>query len=181
MRQDDCYQLGEVIKTHGLNGEVSISLEVDFPDEYQDLESVFLEQSGKLVPFFIDTIQINHNKALVKFEEIDSLDQAKELVKSKLYLPLSLLPDMEEGQYYFHDLAGCEVFEGNQPIGTAKEVIDLNGNQLLSVDAQGKEVLIPLKDEILLSVDIKARKINVKLPEGLLDLYLKEDSGSSED
>ncbi|MEQ8906350.1 ribosome maturation factor RimM [Ekhidna sp.] len=176
MRQDDCYQLGEVIKTHGLNGEVSISLEVDFPNEYQNLESVFLEQSGKLVPFFIDTIQVNNNKALVKFEDIDSLDQAKALVKAKLYLPLSLLPDLEDGQYYFHDLAGCEVFEENQLIGVAKEVIDLNGNQLLSVDVNGKEVLIPLKDEILLSADIKARKIIVNLPEGLLDVYLKEDS-----
>ena len=180
MRQDDCYQLGEVIKTHGLNGEVSISLEVDFPYEYQNLESVFLEQSGKLVPFFIDTIQINNNKALVKFEDIDSLDQAKDLVKTKIYLPLSLLPNLEEGQYYFHDLAGCEVFEETQLIGTAKEVIDLNGNQLLSIDVKGKEVLIPLTDEILLSVDVKKRKILVKLPEGLLDIYLSEDSDSPE-
>ncbi len=180
MRQDDCYQLGEVIKTHGLSGEVSISLEVDFPNEYQNLESVFLEQSGKLVPFFIDALQVNNNKALVKFEDIDSLDQAKELVKAKLYLPLSLLPDLEDGQYYFHDLAGCEVFEEKQLIGVAKEVIDLNGNQLLSVDVNGKEVLIPLKEEILLSVDIKARKIIVKLPEGLLDVYLEEDSDTPE-
>ncbi|WP_425392790.1 ribosome maturation factor RimM [Ekhidna sp.] len=181
MRQDDCYQLGEVIKTHGLNGEVSILLDVDFPNEYQNLESVFLEQSGKLVPFFIDTIQVNGNKALVQFEDIESLDEAKALVKSKLYLPLSTLPDLEEGKYYYHELVGCEVFEDKQPIGTVINVIDLNGNQLLSVDASGKEVLIPLKDEILLSADIKKKKLTVKLPEGLLDMYLEEDSDTPED
>ncbi|MEP0984845.1 ribosome maturation factor RimM [Ekhidna sp.] len=171
MKQDDCYQLGEVIKTHGLNGEVSISLEVDFPDEYQNLESVFLEQQGKLVPFFIDTLQINRDKALVKFEDIDSLDDAKAIVKSKLYLPLNSLPELESGQYYFHDLIGCMVFEGDAELGQIKEVIDLNGNQLLVVEAKEKEILIPLKDEILTHVDIPSKKVNVDLPDGLLNIY----------
>ncbi|MEP1035324.1 ribosome maturation factor RimM [Ekhidna sp.] len=171
MRQDDCYQLGEVIKTHGLSGEVNISLEVDFPDEYQNLESVFLEQQGKLIPFFIDTIQINKDKALVKFEDIDSIDEAKSIVKSKLYLPLSTLPELENGQYYFHDLVDCEVFEEDSKLGVVKEVIDLNGNQLLVIDSNGKEILIPLKDEILTVVDIQAKKVTVSLPDGLLDVY----------
>ena len=171
MRQDDCYQLGEVIKTHGLNGEVGIILDVDFPDEYQNLESVFLEQQGKLIPFFIDTIQVNNNKALVKFEDIDSLDSAKTIVKSKLYLPLSSLPSLENGQYYFHDLVDCEVFEEKSKHGNVKEVVDLSGNQLLVVEADDKEILIPLKDEILISVDTTNKKIQVSLPDGLLDIY----------
>jgi len=171
MKQNDCYQLGEVIKTHGLNGEVSILLDVDFPNEYQELESVFLEQSGKLVPFFIDTIQINSNKGLVKFEDIDTIDQAKELVKSKLYLPLSSLPSLKEGQYYYHELVGCKVYEHDQLLGDIKDVIDLNGNQLISVEVNKKEVLIPLKDEILTTVDIANSKVTVELPEGLLDIY----------
>lgn len=171
MRQDDCYQLGEVIKTHGLNGEVGISLDVDFPDEYQNLESVFLEQQGKLVPFFIDTIQINKTKALVKFDDLDTLDDAKSIVKSKLFLPLNSLPELDDGQYYFHDLVDCEVFENETKLGIIKEVIDLNGNQLINIDSNGKEILIPLKDEILTSVDTKAKRIRVKLPEGLLDIY----------
>lgn len=171
MKQDDCYQLGEVIKTHGLKGEVSISLEVDFPDEYQNLESVFLEQQGKLVPFFIDTIQINRDKALVKFEDIDSLDDARAIVKSKLYLPLNNLPELESGQYYYHDLINCMVFEDDAELGLIKEVIDLNGNQLLVVIVNEKEILIPLMDEILTHVDISAKKVKVDLPDGLLDIY----------
>lgn len=171
MRQDDCYQLGEVIKTHGLHGEVSILLDVDLPNEYQNLESVFLEQSGKLVPFFIDTIQINGNKALVHFEDIESLDEAKNLVKSKLFLPLSSLPELDEGQYYFHELIGCEVYENNAPLGKIEGIIDLNGNQLISVNAEGKEILIPLKDELLTHVDLQKKKVSVDLPEGLLDIY----------
>lgn len=176
MRKDDCYQLGAVIKTHGLHGELSILLDVDFPEDYQNLESVFLLQSGKLVPFFVDTIQTNKGKALVKFEDINTLDEARALVKSELYLPTTSLPKLPKGKYYYHDLTGCEVFEENQLIGIAKEVIDLSSNKLLSVDVDGKEILIPMMDEIMLSVDTEAKKIMVKLPEGLVDLYLEEDT-----
>ena len=174
MKVDDCYQLGEVIKTHGLKGEVSILLDVDFPNDYKNLESVFLQQSGKLIPFFIDSIQINGNKALLKFEDVDSIESASELIKSKIYLPLSFLPELDEG-YYYHDLVGCEVFEDDNLLGQVKEVIDLSGNQLLSVIKEDREMLIPMKDEILQSVDAKAKRIEVELPDGLLDLYNDAD------
>ncbi|MEM6641910.1 MAG: ribosome maturation factor RimM [Bacteroidota bacterium] len=171
MRVDDCYLLGEVIKTHGLKGEVSVLLDVDFPNSYSELESVFLEKQGKLVPFFIDTIQIGNDRALVKFEEIDSLEDAAQLVHQKLYLPLSQLPKLPDDQYYFHDLVGCIVQEKGKEIGTVKEVIDLSGNELLVVLDEEREILIPLKDGIVLDVSIAKKLIKVALPEGLLDLY----------
>ena len=171
MKVEDCYQVGEVIKTHGLKGETTVLLDVDAPEEYKDLESVFLLQGGNLIPFFIDTIQINGNKALIKFEEIDSIDAAAELVKTSLYLPLTLLPTLPDGGYYFHDLVGCEVFEKNARLGLVKEVIDLSGNQLLSVMKDSDELLIPMKDEIMKKVELAAKRIEVELPDGLLDLY----------
>lgn len=171
MKKDDCYQLGEVIKTHGLKGEVSIGLDVDFPESYQNLESVFLEQEGRLVPFFIQTIQIDRKKALVKFEDIDSVAAAKALTKQQLFLPLTSLPKLSKGQYYFHDLIGCQIYEDDQLVGVVNQIIDLNGNQLLEVIVNEKEVLIPLKDEILIKVDTSKGIIEAKLPEGLLDVY----------
>ena len=53
MRKDECYRLGHIVKTHGLKGAVTIELDVDYPEEYDEMESVFLEQSGNLIPFFI--------------------------------------------------------------------------------------------------------------------------------
>ncbi len=169
MLQDDCYQLGEVIKTHGLNGAVNISLDVDFPEDYKKLESVFLKKEGKLVPFFITDLQLSGEKAIVKFEDVDSIDAAKELVKSELFLPLDLLPELTEGGFYFHDLIGCEVFENDQLIGIVKDVYE-GANELMVVSSGEKEVLIPIIDEILVEVDTEAKKINVALPDGLLDL-----------
>ncbi len=172
MKLDDCYRLGEVIKTHGLKGEVSILFDVDSPDEYSKLESVFLLKDEKLIPFFIESIQIHSNKALVKFEDIDSVESGAELVKADIFLPTSLLPKLPEGGYYFHDLIGCQVYEEGDKIGTVKEVIDLNANQLLSVMRDEKEVLIPLKDQIIKKVDSENKRIDVELPKGLLGLYL---------
>ena len=171
MKVDDCYQLGEVIKTHGLKGEVSILLDVDFPEDYRNLESVFLQQGGKLIPFFIESIQLNHQKALVKFEDTDSIESATALIKSQLYLPLTQLPQLPEDGYYFHDLVSCEVYENKVSLGTVKEVIDLSGNQLLSVINGKQEILIPMKDEIMKKVDLRTKRIEVELPDGLLDLY----------
>lgn len=171
MLLDDCYQLGQVIKTHGLHGEVSINLDVDFPEDYRNLESVFLQREGKLVPFFIDTIQINNSKALVKFEDIETLNEAKLLVKAGLFLPATHLPKLADGKFYFHDLVGCEVLETDKLIGTVKDVYDLGPNQLMEVIDGEKEILIPLSDGILKSVDTTAKKIIVDLPDGLLDLY----------
>lgn len=171
MKQSDCYQLGEVIKTHGLKGEVSMLLDVDFPDEYTNLESVFLLQNGKLVPFFIESLQINSNKAIAKFEDVDSIETASALVKAEIYLPLSFLPKLNEGAYYFHDLIGCEVYQELTRIGTVKEVIDLSGNELLSVVDGDKEFLIPMKEDIMKKVDLTTKRIDVQTPDGLLDLY----------
>lgn len=171
MLLDDCYQLGQVIKTHGLHGEVSIGLDVDFPEDYKNLESVFLLREGKLIPFFIYTIQVNNKKALVKFEDVDSLDEARVLVKAELFLPATQLPKLADGKFYFHDLVDCQVFEQDKLIGTVGDVYDLGPNQLMEVLFDEKEILIPLTDGILKSVDVKNKKVLVELPDGLLDLY----------
>ncbi|MDX1627122.1 MAG: ribosome maturation factor RimM [Fulvivirga sp.] len=174
MTVDECYQLGYVIKKHGLNGEVTVFLDVDFPEAYETLESVFVEINQKLVPFFIDQIQIRGKKANIRFEDISSADQADELRGKGLYLPLDQLPQLDENQFYYHEIMGYQLHD--QPSGVTGNIISvLTGPQqdLLVVDVQGKEVLVPINDELILRVDHKNKALQVALPEGLLDIYLK--------
>jgi len=169
---DDCYILGNVIKTHGLNGEISILLDVDDPSEYKGLESVFVDISGKLVPFFIESIHLQkENKALVAFEDVEDLNAAREIVGCNLYLPLTNLPKLGNGKYYFHELLGFEVYNGDILLGHVINIYELPQNNLLAVDHQEKEVLIPLEDGIILTVDTENKKIITELPEGLLEVY----------
>jgi len=173
MRIDDCYQLGYISKTHGLQGEVSIVLDVDEPAAYENLESVFVElpNSGTLIPFFIDTIDIQAQRALVKFEDVDSIDQAQELVKASLYLPLDALPDLGEGNYYFHEIVGFRIVDQQQgELGTVKDVYTGGSQNLIAMDFQNREVLIPLNDELVPQVDKAKQIVYVNLPGGLLDL-----------
>lgn len=170
MKVDDCYQLGKVIKTHGLKGELIIKLDVDVPPDYQDLESVFILKDEKLIPFFISQIKIQKDTARVSLEEVDTIEKAAEIVKCDAYLPLSMLPELPEGEYYFHDLVGCTVYEEDKALGPVKEVMDLSGNELICIVYEGKEVLIPIQDEIFRKVSISQKRIDVNLPNGLLEI-----------
>lgn len=173
MNIDECFQLGYVIKRHGLSGEVSILLDVDVPQEYQKLESVFVEINDKLVPFFIESMQLRDNKAIVRFEDINTADQAEELRSRKLYLPLANLPRLKEGQFYYHQIIGYKVIDAVAgDIGEARDVYTSPKQDLLAVDHQGKEVLIPINDEIIREADHDLKELKVILPEGLLDIYL---------
>ncbi|MDH5608685.1 MAG: ribosome maturation factor RimM [Cyclobacteriaceae bacterium] len=172
---DDCFQLGHIVKTHGLHGEVSIHLDVDVPEEYTEMESVFVEQSGKLVPFFIESLSLQGDRGLCKFEEIDTIEQAQGLAGSSLYLPESLLPALPHGKYYYHQLVGADIFENGKLLGKITQIFKPSSQYLAALDYQGQEVLIPIEDSIFTAVDVQTGRIDVTLPEGLLDVFLSPE------
>ncbi len=176
MNKEQCFQLGYVAKVHGLRGEVMVVLDVDYPEDYEDLQHLFLEQKSRLVPFFLEHFVLQPgNKALAKFEDLNSLDQVEQLVGSEVYLPLTALPSLEDDQFYFHELIGFEVFDETKGlIGPIQIIYDLETQNLLGVTHQGKEVLIPIQDGILIKVDKAAKKVYCNLPEGLLEIYLED-------
>ncbi|WKK82232.2 ribosome maturation factor RimM [Marivirga arenosa] len=176
MKLDQCFQLGMVLKPHGLKGELYISLDTDYPEDYAEMESVFLSQNGKLVPFFIERIQLKNKEALVKFDDIDSKESALNLRGSTLHLPLTQLPELTGNQFYFHEIDGFKVFDVQKgELGIVKEVFEAGHQDLIGMEYQGKEVLIPINDDVILNVNREESSIEVNLPEGLLELYLEEN------
>jgi 16S rRNA processing protein RimM len=171
MKVDNCYQLGEVLKTHGLKGEVIIFLDSDNPDRYRELESMFLLQAGKLVPFFIESCQVQGNTARLKIEEIEDQDTAKTLVGLPVFLPLTLLDDTEG--YYYHELIGYEVSCDGKTLGMVTEIYDQERNPLFAFNHQGHEVLVPFQDQFLISVNKSGKSIELNLPEGYLEIYME--------
>lgn len=171
MKVDNCYQLGEVLKTHGLKGEVIVFLDSDFPDKYNELESMFLLQAGKLVPFFLESIQVQGTTARIKIEDIEDQDSAKTLVGLPVYLPLTLLDDSEG--YYYHELIGYDVECDGKSLGKVTEIYDQERNPLFAFDHEGHEVLVPFQDQFLLDVDKAKKSIKLDLPEGYLAIYME--------
>ena len=174
MTKEECFYLGRIVSKFSFKGEVLIKLDTDEPESYLEMESVFVEYGNNLVPFFIEKSSLQKSNLLrAKFEEVDSEEDAEDLMKCDLYLPLNLLPELEEDQFYFHEIIGFKVEDANYgTVGTISSVNDTTSQALFEIENNGKEILIPMNDEFLVKVDKPNKTIFVKTPEGLIDLYL---------
>lgn len=183
MTQDSCFLLGYIVRTHGTSGNVVIFLDVDYPENYEELDHVYVQIRGELVPYFVADFNLQkQNNAIVTFEEVDTIEKAQALVGSSLYLPLDELEDLDEGDFYYHEIKGYTVVdEVKGELGVVREVYSLNGQDLISMDYQGVEVLIPTSVEIVLKADKEKNQLLVKLPEGLLEVYLDDDKDVPDD
>ncbi len=172
MEKDECYFLGAISKTHGLNGNVTVHIDAEDPEDYNEMESVFLEIQGKLVPFFISSIKINANgSSNVKFDFIDTIDEAKEIVGCKLFLPLDCLPELDDNDFYFRHIIGfIAIDEVHGTLGPIEDIIEYSKNSLFKILHKGEELLVPIADDFIIAIDKDARTITLATPEGLLDL-----------
>lgn len=174
MRKEDCFYLGKIAKKFSFKGEVLAYLDTDEPELYQNLESVFVDLNKSLVPFFIESSSLHKEKFLrVRFEDIQTEAEADEIMGSELYLPLSMLPQLEGTQFYFHEVIGFDVLDtkhGN--IGKISAINDSGAQPLFEIDKNGMELLIPLIDDFIIDLDRKSKTITLETPEGLVALYL---------
>jgi len=175
MTIDNCFKLGHIVKKHGLKGELSILLDADYPEDYKQLESVFVEVNKQLVPFFIEYLQLNGDRGIIKFEDVDDLASAERLLKSNLYLPVDSLPELGEGQFYYHEVIGYMVIDKViGEVGPVDQIYEFPNQDLFGVIHQEKEVLIPINDQLIVKVDHQLRQVEVNLPAGLLEIYLED-------
>ena len=159
------------MKPHGLKGQLTIALDAEAPENFAGIQTFFVEVDGKLLPYFIESISLKGNRAFLKFEEINTPEAAQEISKSPIYLPKSARPKSGRGGFYDDEVIGFEVSDtelGN--LGKITEVVQAGPNKLLSIDFQGKEVLVPLNSPFIDSVNKSRKKITVTLPDGFLEI-----------
>jgi 16S rRNA processing protein RimM len=173
MKIEDCFYLGKISKPFSYKGEVVLFLDVDEPQDYAELDGVYVSINKKLVLYTIKSIRINNNKAVVRFDGVEYEDLER-LIGRELFLPLELLPPLEGNKFYFHEIIGFGVIDQEKgDIGTITAVYENAPQPLLSIDCEGKEILLPIIDEIIINVNREERIMEVKSPEGLIDLYLQ--------
>ncbi len=169
--REDCIQIGEVSKTHNLQGAVIITTDSDLPERYAD-KPVFLLLEGAPVPFFIAQDGIicrNHTSYIVKFDYVDSLEEAERLVGAEVLLEKDMLEEEAEPDVF--ELAG---FEGEDlvsgAVGEVSDVADYSGNVVLALSILGKEILLPLSETYIADVDFELRRLQVNIPAELAEL-----------
>jgi len=174
MKKDECFYLGKIVKKYSFKGELLAKLDTDEPDLYSNLDAIFVDLRGNMVPFFIERSQLHKSDLLrLKFEDVDSEADADSLLKSDLYLPLDLLPKLEGDKFYFHEVIGFSIKDKNfGEVGIIKNINDFTAQALFEIDRNGIEILIPMNDEFIVKIDRKNKTIHVNTPEGLIDLYL---------
>jgi 16S rRNA processing protein RimM len=173
MIKEDAFYVGYITKTKGLKGEVQLFFEFDDYEELE-LETLFLELNGKMVPFFVDSHKLYENStALIYFEDVDHVDKAKALVKKKVYLPLSKKPERDENEFYYTDLKGFLAID--ETLGELGEILEVNEYPqqfVATVNYKEKEILFPLNEDFIIEIDDDKNILTLDLPEGLLDVYL---------
>ncbi|WP_459212572.1 ribosome maturation factor RimM [Aquimarina rhabdastrellae] len=175
MQKKDCFYLGKIVSKFSFKGEVLIKLDTDEPQSYQNLESVFVQLNKQLVPFFIERCSLHKSDLLrVKFEDIDTEEDADDIMKSELYLPLTLLPKLEGNKFYYHEVIGFKVIDIKfGEVGVIKAINDSSSQTLFEIDREGVEILIPMNDDIILELKREEQQFIVEAPEGLIELYLE--------
>jgi 16S rRNA processing protein RimM len=174
MTKDKCFYVGKIVKTHGLKGEVTLRIDNEQFDEIEELNYFLLELNDILIPYFIENITYHSNKSFILFQDMKTLEEASKLVGTAVYLPLELLPEKDGNDFYSHEVVDFLVVDEEKgELGNVREIIEYPTQSLIQIVINEKEVLIPIHDDIIQNVDREAKKIFIKAPNGLIDMYLE--------
>lgn len=173
MTKEECFFFGKITKTHGLKGEVTIKIDVANPSDFVDLRYLLIEEGGNLIPYFIENHKINGDKMFVAFEGVKRVEQAIIFVGRPVFLPNEMMPKLEEDEFYYQEIVGFKVVDNVKgEIGLISNVLEYPTQAVIQIMKDGKEILIPIHDDIVKKVDKKSKILNIKAPEGLIDMYL---------
>jgi 16S rRNA processing protein RimM len=170
---DALVSVAKAVRTRGLKGEVVADLLTDFPERFDGLESlVALAPNGARKVVELEDFWFQNNRVVFKIKGFDDVDVARELIGYEFCVPETQLVELAAGEHYDFELEGCVVQDLNGArIGQVRAVLKTGGTAILVIDAgDGREVLVPLAESIVVKVDTVEKKIVVDPPEGLLEL-----------
>ena len=180
-------QIASILRARGNKGEVAAVLLTDFPARLSSLTKVYLAKGQQepqpvaLQRFWMD--QNHPGQGVFHFAGSTNISEAEKFRGNDVFLPFEERVQLPAGKYFVTDLIGCTVFQlgadnASSTLGPVRDVAfpgeGVAGTPLLQVDAAQGELLIPLAEDICTRIDVVARRIEVKLPEGLLSVNAAE-------
>lgn len=168
---EDLVAIANIVRTRGLKGEVVADILTDFPERFESLDIVTgVREGGERLVLKIEKFWFQNGRVILKFAGFDTVESGETLRNIEICIPESDAVELDEGEYFDWELAGCKVqtVDGDE-IGTVKELMRTGGTELLVVEGETKEYLIPFAEAICVEVDIENKLIKIDPPEGLLD------------
>jgi 16S rRNA processing protein RimM len=168
------FNVGKIVNTHGIKGEVRVISKTDFPDERYvpgNVLFLFKDNEKKPLELTIETHRKHKNFDLLTFEGFHNVNQVEFLRDGILKVPESQLGRLEKDEFYFHEIIGCTVVTNTgEEIGTIHEILTPGANDVWVVKGkQGKDILIPYIEQIVNEVDITNKRVVITPMEGLLE------------
>src|SRR3954470_9562555 len=173
--------IARIAKTQGRHGEVAAELHTDFPEKFAERKKLFAlgpegkRPDGERRELRLEEFWPHKNYVVLKFAGVDSITDAEALVGCEIQVPLEQRAELDAGAYV-SDLVGCEVFDRERLVGKVKDVQFGAGEAPLLVVVQGgvsqahQEILIPFAQEFIAGIDIEGKRVEMKLPAGMLEL-----------
>lgn len=175
MKEEEKYvSIARIVRPRGNKGEVAAENRADSALRFaagKAVRVVFPDGNGRL--FTIANAWEHNGRLVLQFAGVDSISAAETLRGCEVRIPRGELGEAPKGEYFYDDLIGCRMVEDGsaRELGEIRDIYEPGGALLFSViDEQGKELLVPFADDICLDVDTAARRIRVRLPEGLEEL-----------
>ena len=166
-------KVGKIVNTHSLKGEVKVISSTDFEEErFKKGSKLLITRGNQLIREVIVESYRNHkNFLLVKFEGIDSVEEAEKLKNLQIKIDSDEVGELEENEFYFHQIIGCEVFDENDKnLGEIIDILTPGANDVWVIKGEnGKEILIPYIEDVVKKIDITSKKVNIEVMEGLID------------
>lgn len=165
--------IGKVVNTHGIRGELKVISQTDFIDERfangNELTLLSPDMSQKLQVFVLSS-RLHKEMVIVKFKGFDNINDVEKYKGWSLKVTKDNLIDLDEGEYYHHQIIGCRVVtEEGDELGVISEILVPGANDVWVVDQpKGKQLLLPVIDDVLVGVDVTNKLVTVRLMEGLI-------------
>jgi 16S rRNA processing protein RimM len=169
--KSDCQRIGFIRKVHGVKGELVLEFEPEFEESIATANRFLLEIDGLLVPFFVAEGGLrfkSDNSALVTFDWVENVKYAQRLVNSPAFLYLQEIIQRSDELSFARFLNFRLLNENTKEIGIITSIANYSGNIVLTVNAKGREMLVPFNKDILLNLDENKKTIQLQLPEGLM-------------
>jgi 16S rRNA processing protein RimM len=166
--------IGQVLRPHGVHGEIRIKVLTDYPERIQQLNTVFLGSdigAKDLKPYRVESLRaVQQGFALLRLGEVKDRDTAERLRENMIMVAIEDAVPLDSDEFYLYELIGLQVqTESGEPLGTLTEVLETGANDVYVVNSPTYgEVLIPVIDETIVDTDVQSGNLTVRLIEGLL-------------
>jgi 16S rRNA processing protein RimM len=159
--------VGRLRRPHGIRGEIIMDVVTDFPDRLRKGMTVYVGEAHE--PLRFSAMRPYDRDMLVKFDGMETPEAVGRLRNAYIFIKAEDLPELPEGEYYHHQLLGLTALdEAGAVLGTLSDILETGANDVYTIKtSDGKEMLIPATEEVILSVDLERKEIRIRPPEWL--------------